>query len=471
MKKSSGQPPPPKEASATDAQHAGASGSGDPEKLLLFLLFHVPLALLMRKVPGIATTHALLTLSVGLLWAVSRQRLERVAYWGAYITGAEVLWRMTGAHVSWEFGKYAAAAVCIVAIVRSGFRKGPALPLVYFCLLLPSLGLALLELHPAEARNTISFNLSGPFALMVSAWFFSRVEVSVKQIYTVFLSLIAPVTGIASITLLATVTTATIDFGSESNIVTSGGFGPNQVSSVLGLAALMVFLSSLDNRLNRSLWLLMFGLMNFLAVESAMTFSRGGLYTAAGGALIASGYFLRDTRLRTQVILTLASAFVIMYCVLLLNLDTFTGGRLSQRFKDTHLTGREAEIWSDLTIWLDHPILGVGPGRAARHRTVFLRFTAAHTEPARLLAEHGIFGLAALVSLMIAGVGNLSRARTAGTKALTASILSWAFLYTLINATRLLAPSFLFGLSFATILTGEDANFRDDSGAKIRERS
>ena len=76
---------------------------------------HFPLALLEGRQPLVATIHALLSLAVGLAWALSGRRVWRVAYAAAYIAGAEVLWRMVGAHIFWEFGKYTVALCCLVA--------------------------------------------------------------------------------------------------------------------------------------------------------------------------------------------------------------------------------------------------------------------------------------------------------------------------------------------------------------------
>src|SRR6186997_2370656 len=82
---------------------------GDKEKWIWFIIFsvsHIPLALLIYRSTMIATVHALTTFAVGLWWSMSGSRnVPRVVYTAAYIVGAEVLWRMTGATVFWEFGK------------------------------------------------------------------------------------------------------------------------------------------------------------------------------------------------------------------------------------------------------------------------------------------------------------------------------------------------------------------------------
>src|SRR5690242_13274041 len=78
---------------------------------------HVVLALLMQRLPMFGLLHALGTVAIGVLIA-ARRPLHETAYVVAYIAGSEVLWRMTRAGVFWEYGKYAVALVCLVALVR-----------------------------------------------------------------------------------------------------------------------------------------------------------------------------------------------------------------------------------------------------------------------------------------------------------------------------------------------------------------
>src|SRR5450631_1001261 len=110
-----------------------------------FLLLHVPLGLAMRANPEVATGHAFVVLALGLGWAVAGY-VNRVALWGGYAAASDVLWRMTGAAVRYEFGKYALALVFGFAILRSGRLRGSALPFIYLGLLIPSSFLAVWNL-------------------------------------------------------------------------------------------------------------------------------------------------------------------------------------------------------------------------------------------------------------------------------------------------------------------------------------
>lgn len=424
---------------------------------LAFVAAHVPLALLVRQFTLVATAHALAALVAGLGLALFGRRPMQVGYVAAYIVGAEVLWRMSDAAVPWEFGKYAVAFLFIVALLRLPQLKAPGLSFIYFGLLLPSAALTCAQLPAAEAQQQISFNLSGPFALAVAAWFFAHVKLDAVQLKRMFIALLAPIVGLAAVTLYATLMAANLSFRGEANDVTSGGFGPNQVSAVLGLGALVAFWFVLQGRVRLRPKVLLAGLLLLLAAQSALTFSRGGLYNACGGAICAALFLAGDGRARLRLLFIGALLFV-GYFLLLPGLDAFTGGTLLERFQDTSLTGRDVLIMADLQIWFEHPLVGVGPGISALLHEAYFREAAAHTEYSRLLAEHGLLGLAAMLLLGVMTVVNLRRARTQRGKAVVAMLAGWSLLFMTNVAMRLAAPSFLLGLTSAALLLEEPAD-------------
>lgn len=429
--------------------------------ILAFFLAHVPLALAMREYPGIGLLHALAALVLGFWWTTTNSRPERVAYVAAYITGAEVLWRMTHAPVFWESGKYAVVALFIVSLVVRRRLKPPALPLLYFALLLPSVVLAAGMMDFDTARQQLSFNLSGPLALMVSAWFFSQLELSREKILQLFFALIAPVLGVVSLALFSTLTSPELQFTSAANRISSGGFGPNQVSAVLGLGALMAYLCMLDKGVTFSLKILTLLLMILFAAQSALTFSRGGLYCAVGSALAGSLFLVRNNRARMKLVAGAALISILGYYVVLPRLESFSRGTLTARFENTKTTGRDRLATAELEAWQDNPLFGLGPGGAETYRHELIPVSAeqriaSHTEYTRLLAEHGILGLNALLFLLIAGIHTLGRANALENKARIASFLVWSLLFMAGNGMRLVAPSFMFGLGFATLLAREE---------------
>ena len=437
-----------------------------PFVVFAFWAAHIPVALLMRQSNTFSTLHAFATVAAGLYFAFAGpKQLPRVAYIAAYTVGAEVLWRMTSADVFWEVGKWATAAVMIVAMLRSGRLKGPSLILWYFALLVPSIVLTLIAVGLAGTQRDLSFNLSGPFALMICCCFFSNLKLSVVQLQRLFLVQIGPILGVAAIALYGISTATDLTFSSNSSLATSGGFGPNQVSAVLGLGALLAMLVIMVRKVNlrtRSIVLLA---TVFLAVQSALTFSRGGLYNAVGAGLFASVYFMRDAQTRARMLILIPIVVLIVNYAVLPQLDSLTEGALSTRFKSVDTTNRADIVVAQLDVWREHPFLGVGPGQARRFAGGL-----AHTEMSRLVAEHGLLGLGALFFLLLSGAKNLRRARTASGKAVVAATIGWSFLFMLNAGMRLAAPSFLFGLSFLTVVDETDRSQRRSSRAS-RTRS
>jgi len=200
---------------------------------------------------------------------------------------------------------------------------------------------------------------------------------------------------------------------------------------------------------NLPLRVLLVGIALFLLAQSALTFSRGGLYDAAGTLGIALFLFARDGKRRLRLIVLTAILLFAAIFVLLPRLDDFTGGALSSRFESVDLTGRDRIAWEELAYWAQNPIFGIGAGRT--HEMVH---AAPHTEFARLVAEHGIFGIGAMVILLILGLQNFKRAPERESRAVVASLIAWSCLFMLNAGMRLVAPSFMFGLSFVTVLAG-----------------
>lgn len=416
--------------------------------ILLFILLHPMLALAMRQVHLLGALHALLVLTLGLVLGFSGRKPVALAQWMSYVVGAEVLWRMCKAPIPWEFAKYCIALVCLAFVFRSGFR-GSWTPLLYFLLLVPSAIFTFIEFPLDMARRETSFYLSGPACLAFTAIGFSRTRLTEQALQRIGVCLLAPLAGIAFLAFFKMATTE-VTFGSASSSDSSGGFGPNQVSAMLSLGALAaVFLYLLETR-SRVLgaFLLFLGLW-FLG-QAAVTFSRTGLYLF-GAAILVAAVFLIQSRGKALNFLRLAFLVAAIACAVAPRLDAFTGGKLAERYKDKGITGRGAMAGADFRMFLERPIFGHGIGMSMAHRAVAAGI-AAHTEYTRVLAEHGILGLAALILLFGLTLKAFLVARGPMPKALVAAFATWALLFMVVSAMRLAAPAFLLGLIHARFL-------------------
>ncbi len=423
--------------------------------IVLITLLHLPLGIVLYNVGPFAILHPVIVFVLGLSWAVRKEfRMSRVALAVGYIIGAEVLWRMAQIPIPWEFGKYGSAIIIIVAIVRRNGHSIPPVPLVYFLALLPSCVLTLLAVDLDGARNILSSNLSGPLLLLLSCWFFSNTRLSLPELRRLGVSILIPLISIGCVTLFYTVSAEEIAFTQESNFATSGGFGPNQVSSMLGLGTFIAVLILIIFRNNTSYKIYLALAAVLCTAQSVMTFSRSGIYNAIAAILVVSLWELRKPALawrRLAPVIVSAAMFLVLIFPILNNL---TGGSLEERFQDVGTAKREDIATTDIQIFYENPLLGVGVGLAYDYRERFLGYKAmSHTEFSRLLSEHGAFGLIALLSLIAMSLINLKRQQSNLGRALIIGTAAWCVMFMLNAGMRLAAPSFIWGLTFVTIVS------------------
>jgi O-antigen ligase len=302
-----------------------------------------------------------------------------------------------------------------------------------------------MDLPDDRMRKELSFNLSGPLALLACAWFFSKLQLSRGMIQKLLLCGLAPCLGIASLAIYGILTTPDIVFTTESNNELSGGFGPNQVATTLALGVVFAFWALLDERSSRGLRLVAAATMGLLVVQTALTYSRGGLYTAFGAIGAGLPFLMVDRRARMRVAVLIVAGLAVGRFVVLPRLDAFTQGTLVARFEQTDLTHRGEIGLAELELWREYPLFGVGPGGSLHHRAYRV---AAHTEFSRLVAEHGTFGFLACLMLVLGAVSNLRAVRSPKDRAMVATLTAFGVLYMLGAGMRLAIPSFVIGLTF-----------------------
>jgi hypothetical protein len=204
----------------------------------------------------------------------------------------------------------------------------------------------------------------------------------------------------------------TIDFKLSANFTTSGGFGSNQVSTILGLGGFIIMLFILASKQITSYKWLDFALLFAFIFQGFLTFSRGGML---GMTLAIITFILVASKKQNLYDLKINRGKMILYAFIafaigiigFLIVDDITGNSLALRYsgetagtsegyreKDLNIvTSNRLNIFlGDLDLWYTEPILGVGVGASKYLRTT-VEGTVAHVELSRLLAEHGIFGL------------------------------------------------------------------------------
>ncbi|MEZ5138955.1 MAG: O-antigen ligase family protein [Acidimicrobiales bacterium] len=338
--------------------------------------------------------------------------------------------------------------------------KATRVALFYFALLLPSI-VVTISVAGAGARELVAFALSGPLALTTMIAVFSQLQIE-RWLYRRILW-IGIVSGIGP--LAAAITTIDdyiaanggLEFSTQSNFVASGGFGPVQVSSMMGLTCLMCVLVFLEERTIATRVLAT--AMGLLAmVLSFLTFSRGGM-TATAIALAL--FFLvqaRDPQARRRVFSVVVVVFLVGYFIVVPRIDDFTNGAFDKRFSDTS-SGRSELAVNDIEVFTDHVWFGVGPGMVKYNRLTYevclLRAdrcsqeASSHTEFTRMLGEHGLPGL--LGVLLLVYLAALAVARAGPSRPITIAFLGWAIAQMFYANFRVVGIAFAFAFAFAKI--------------------
>ncbi len=117
------------------------------------------------------------------------------------------------------------------------------------------------------------------------------------------------------------------------------------------------------------------------------------------------------------------------------------------------LSGREVVMSEEWGSFKSHPFFGVGAGRGTLEREdVFGYSMASHTEQTRLLGEHGIFGLIAIVIFFIAIPFYHFRKYSVGLSRHWFLHCFLLVMLTMLHAgMRLAMPGILFGIAFIYI--------------------
>ncbi len=406
--------------------------------LITWASLHVVLGLLISSFAILGRIHALSTLVLAIPWALQSRHNGRLLSVAAYASASDVLWRMTGSSPLWEYSKYVLILISLLIILRTHQRKSWAtsgMAMLYLLALAVSIPLTVSALGVTQlARETLSFSLSGPVALglgVIAANGIQRREIEPRSL---MLAILLPAVAIWATVVQGIASADTITFSVHSSHLLSGGYGPNQVSLILGAGAIAGAILTFTSQ-NRTLMLLSGGVALVLFAQSIFTFSRGGPLTAFLALAILGIHLIRDRRIR-GTLLALTCVVGIGMAVVLPRLNTWTDSSLAQRYASMESTGRVGIIRADMEVFADNFLAGVGPGLSPRHRPV-MRGVAAHTEYTRLLAEHGVFGVIALLALGSLMISLYRSAPSAQAKGFTACWMAWSILAMSHAATRI----------------------------------
>lgn len=425
------------------------------------IAFHAFIGVLVFVLPFMAKIYTLSIFVFGLFYIIkSRNRNNEVLIMSAYVVGAEVLLRMTNGVILNEFGKYAVMTFMFIGIVYSGFSRKALIYWIFFLLLIPGIIISVFSLNfDTDIRKAIAFNISGPVCLGISAIYCYQRRITFDRLKTVISAFCFPLISIAVYLFLYSPSVRDVVTSTESNFATSGGFGPNQVSTILGLGIFVFFVQLLLNSKGRVLIALNAILVMVFAFRGIVTFSRGGVMTGVVMIilLLMILYYQGNALAKSKIGLIMLMTFLAGVGVW--GYSSFqTSGLINKRYsnqdalgrvKKSKLSGRETLIASELQMFVENPVFGVGVGRNKEIRKEETGIEAAsHNEVTRMVAEHGSLGLIDLMILLFTPLLLFVNNRQ---NIFALSFLAFWLLTINHAAMRMAAPAFVYALALLSV--------------------
>jgi O-Antigen ligase len=430
------------------------------------LLIHIVFGVLIYLFSKLSIGYGISILVFSILYIIKTQNNKnQVLYLAAYTVGSEVIMRMTGGMIFYEIAKYSIIAYMLMGMYFSGISKNSTPFWIFLIFLIPGIIYGTFQLNiDTDVQKAIAFNISGPICLGISALYCYQRNLTLKELDNVLLCMLLPIISTVTYMFLFTPDIKSVVTSTESNFETSGGFGPNQVSTIIGLGVFLAFTRILFYSKNKKILIFNIFLIMVLTFRGIVTFSRGGMFCGLFMIVLLIGIlFITFKKNSKKKLYALIFSSIILLFGIWLYSSSQTNGLINKRYnnqdargriKNSVLTGREVIISNELDMFLDNPILGVGVGKGREDRLETTNVNiASHDEITRLLSEHGSFGLACFLILFITPLLLLINNKK------HIYLLSF-FLFWLLTinhaAMRLAAPAFVYALSLLHIYKLEE---------------
>ena len=380
------------------------------ELVLIFL--HAFLGLVIYILPITSILVSLLVVFLSIVFILtSKNKVLAVLIACAYIATSDVFFRMTDGLFFYELHKYLLIGFVLLGIMLDKTSvKGYAF-LLYVGILLLSITLTTYNITD-EVRRMIAFNLAGPVSLGFVAFYFYKKKVTMQQLSKVLFYALLPVISLVVYLFLYSPSIKDIVTGTESNFATSGGFGPNQVATILGVGIFILFSRLLLNKFKGLQSAIELVLLCFMVFRGLVTFSRGGILTAFAAIilLVLVIYIRGKKKLRVKISKALFWSIILGVGIWFYTVNR-TSGLIENRYENKNAagiekgdvtTGRRDLFLIEFRAFLENPILGIGVGKNKAYRFEKTgKVAASHNEISRLLAEHGSLGIIAFLILLL----------------------------------------------------------------------
>ncbi len=437
------------------------------KKYILLITFHIVIAVLIFFFRPLSLVYAICITAIGLYYVLKTQNSGHEAlYVAAYIVGSEVFLRMTGGSLLYESAKYGVMIFLALGLYYSGFSNNAIPYWVYLLLLLPGVIIATETLNiGTDIRKQIAFNISGPVCLGIASIYTFNRKILFSQLNNILLSIGLPIFSTTIYLILYTPDLKGILTGTGSNFATSGGFGPNQVATLMGIGMFVFFSRLILESKTKLMFLINLVILFNITYRGLVTFSRGGMLTGFIIIIILILYLFIKTKSNGRynlyrLLIFMSIAFLATWAYT----SNQTGGLIDKRYankdaagrlKESKFSGRE-DIWnSEIDDFLDHPVFGVGVGKAleVRQEKSGGLLIASHSEFSRTFAEHGTMGIIALLIVFFTPIflfiDNQQHIY------MFCFLLFWALTINH-SAMRIAAPAFVYSLSLLKVYMDED---------------
>lgn len=439
-----------------------------PMLTLPWILFHVALGFAVAQSATLAMLWCVAILIIGIFETIKNNNVnEEAMLWSAYIAAAEVALRACGGAVVWEIGKLGVVIFLGLGLLvsQNEGRRIPIAAIIMFFLLLP--GVAFTFSWSNNIREDLTFNISGMVCLIVSMFYFYKRQIRFETLKKFFAYSLLPIIVLSVVLFYRTPRLETIEFSSNAIFATSGGFGPNQVATILGYGWLIVLLMVFLKQKITFNKFLSYGLLVFFFYRSLITFSRGGNVAA----ILAFACFIVVYTISLREITYMSKSIATLVIVVLLgigvvySLDSATGGMFRYRFtgrnslgekKEDVTTGRIAILKSEYELFKENPAgVGVGGSRYFRGaKNDDDRST--HNEFGRLLSEHGLFGIGVIIIILLSPLVFSRELLYADNKAFCLLFFVLCVASMMHSGCRTAMPELLYGLAFIYFTPGDD---------------
>lgn len=434
----------------------------------VLLGLQVLLGISVAYAPAIVSYSLLLVFAYGVFDIIrTKDEDNRAGYYALYLMGMEVAYRMGGHIIGYEMVKYLCILILLVGMIAGQRKKFPLIFAFLFLILLPSAFFSF-DPNPDRIRKIILFNMSGPLSLVFSGMYFfqrpAKLDTHCNGLKYAFLPAVVTIVGLSLKSGLSTLVFQSV----SSSFGSSGGFGPNQVSAMLGWFVLLFFVLKIKGQKIFFYEWADYAFVSLVFIRGLLTLSRGGMMGAMIAIIMVVGVsFFMDHLFRKKIIknirfIVLGLVFVIcgvfyanyisdnflMYRYMGLSTNEVLSGQREEG--GSILTGRDAIMRGDIAAFEDYPLFGTGYGMSySYHARFFGREISAHTEFTRLLSENGSLGIIYnVIAFLIVPVYFWFYGKTVDSKVFMTAFFVLSMMTMFHGGMRLALAGIIYGLGF-----------------------